>query len=94
MAGRAPLAGPLHVAVQLWLPIPGTWSAGRAQAARRGRILPGRWPELDTVVKAACRLLTGIAFADDAQIARLSVVKGYADRPDLVITVWPLAEAV
>ena len=44
-----------------------------------GRLLPTKKPDIDNVVKAVADAIQGVAYRDDVQIIRLTVVKTYAE---------------
>jgi Holliday junction resolvase RusA-like endonuclease len=75
-AGCIPLEGPLWVELTFRLPKP-------ASAPKRRRIWPtgARSGDVDKLARACLDPLHGIAFIDDAQIVRLTVVKDYTPTP-------------
>lgn len=81
------LTGPLGVSVAFTLPKP-------KSAPRTRRTYPAKRPDLDKLVRAVLDAMTGVVFADDAQVIALHAVKLYAgdedpalDRPGAVIEV-------
>lgn len=83
MDGRAPLTGAIAVEVIAWFPIPQSWSKKRKLAAR---FHTGR-PDADNILKAIGDGLNGVIWADDSQIAEVSIHKRYAGRPCVAVTV-------
>jgi hypothetical protein len=65
-----PLSGPLAVSVAFTLPKP-------KSAPKTRRTYPCKRPDLDKLVRAVLDAMTGIVFADDAQVVRLSARKCY-----------------
>ncbi len=86
MKGQPPATGPVHLAVVATFAIPRSWSKARRAAAH--------WhistPDGDNVLKEVADALKGIAWADDAQVARWSIEKVYGEWPDVAVTVTPL----
>lgn len=93
LAGTGPLVtsptllGPLLLSVAFTMPKP-------KSAPKTRRTWPDRRPDLDKLVRAVMDALTGIVFADDAQVIRLQAAKSYPgeeefalDRPGAAITV-------
>lgn len=77
MHGRAPITGPVHLAVCATYRPPASWSQRKKDAAM-GRPKTTK-PDLDNVVKLSDALI-GICFADDAQIASIEARKIYGDQ--------------
>ena len=79
--------GPLRCRATFYLTRP----ASRRKAERH----PDRKPDLDKLIRAALDALTGVWFADDAQICELELAKVYAEpgeRPRLELEITPLEE--
>ena len=68
MRGRDLLRGPLSVMLTLYLP--------RPKSAGRGT-WPAKRPDIDKLARGCLDAMTGIAFADDAQIVTLTARKLY-----------------
>jgi len=75
---EAPLEGPLSMHINLYLPIPASWSKSKTIDAACGKIMPTSRPDVDNYAKAVLDSLNGIAYADDSQVVDLRVVKQYA----------------
>ena len=73
-----PLEGPLSMHINLYLPIPASWSKQKTIDAACGKILPTSRPDVDNYAKAVLDALNGIAYSDDSQVVDLRVVKQYA----------------
>lgn len=89
MRGRAPLTGPLAVAVTARLPIPKSFSRKKHADAAAGLILPIVKPDFDNIAKVL-DALNKVVWIDDAQVARFRIDKLYCDIPSLEITVEEL----
>ena len=94
MAGRDPLEGPLDVTWVFLVRRPrGHFGTGR----NFDRLKPGAprhpttKPDVTKLVRAAEDALTGVVWADDAQIVRQRAEKRYGN-PGLVVTVTPIGE--
>ena len=75
---EAPLEGPLSMHINLYLPIPASWSKQKTIDAACGKMMPTSRPDVDNYAKAVLDSLNGIAYADDSQVVDLRVVKQYA----------------
>lgn len=75
MAGAAPIATPLSVAIKLF---------------RKIKIASRRFGDCDNHCKAVLDALNGVVFADDAQVTKLSAEKFYSDCPHLEIEIQPV----
>lgn len=93
MNHRPPLDGALRMEVNVWLPVPTSWSKKKQSEALAGIVVPTKRPDVDNYAKAALDGCAGIVFRDDAQITRLCVEKGYSSSARLVINVYPVAGA-
>ncbi len=86
MHGEPPLSGSLAVEVNVYLPVPKSLSAKKAQLALDGRMRPITRPDLDNYIKQI-DALNGVCWLDDSQIVTLSATKWYSDRPRVEITI-------
>lgn len=86
-----PLSGPVALGVEELRVVPKSWPASRREAALLGHDSewPGK-PDIDNVVKAIMDALTGVAWADDAQVVRLDASKRYGLEDCVEITVGPV----
>lgn len=90
MDGRTPIEGAVALSVHASFPIPASWPKKRQAAAREGRELHTKKPDLDNVLKAIKDGLNGIVWKDDSQVAILRECrKGYSDKPGVVVIVEP-----
>lgn len=90
MKGAQPYAGAISLGVVTYMPIP-------ASASQKKRIAMAgtnhiKKPDVDNVLKAVLDGLNGIAFHDDAQVARLHACKLYSSEPRVEVTVVEIAE--
>lgn len=79
--------GPLRIRATFYLQ--------RPKSRRKADRHPDRKPDIDKLARAALDALTGVWFADDAQICELELAKRYAEpgeRPRLEIEATPLEE--
>ena len=86
-AENAAYAGPAAVTVIEFRAIPKSWSKKRHEAARNGVILPLTKPDTDNVLKGIKDALTGVLWADDAQVVHDMVMKFYDDEPYVTVQV-------
>ena len=91
----APLGVPIIFDARFYLPIPESYTRQEELAAREGRLRPTGKPDLDNWLKLPMDALSGILYADDAQVVGFGESgKFYADTPKLVrleLRVWRLA---
>jgi Holliday junction resolvase RusA-like endonuclease len=87
MAGRAPLKRPIALAVDIYMPIPASWSKKRHQLAVCGLIGATTKPDWDNVSKLTADALNGIIYDDDKQIVRAMVTKQYGLIPRVEVRV-------
>lgn len=77
----------LRVSIVFGMPIPKSTSKRKAQLMANGTIKHTKKADIDNLAKAVLDGLNGIAWADDSQIERLSVMKEYAKEPYVYIYV-------
>jgi Holliday junction resolvase RusA-like endonuclease len=70
MLGLEPLTGPLQLCVTVLRPAPKSWPKRRAT-----EIWDTRRPDFDNLGKTVADALNGIAYGDDAQIAKANIEK-------------------
>lgn len=87
MAGRAPLAGPVEILLELRMPIPVSWSKKKQVAASAGQVRATKKPDSGNVQKAIEDAMNEIVYVDDAQIVVTTVRKLYHAEPCVVIAV-------
>jgi Holliday junction resolvase RusA-like endonuclease len=91
MAGREPSKLPIYLGCTFCLEIPRSWSKREKAAALTEARLPTSRPDLDNFAKGVKDALTGIAYADDAQVVILQLRKVYAAIPSTEIQVREIA---
>lgn len=101
LAGRPPMDGPVEVTVAFAMPRPGYhFGSGRNAGVLKATapMYVDKKPDIDKLTRSTLDALTEArVFKDDAQVAALNVVKGYAtdpQKPGAHITVVPLLDAV
>lgn len=72
------MIGPVELMIAIEVEPAASWPKKRRAEALAGRIIPTKKPDLDNVVKLIGDALNGIAWLDDAQIARVTAAKAYA----------------
>lgn len=90
MAGASPYAGAVVMEVTARFAIPVSWSKRKRAEAAAGVVRPTGKPDCDNLLKAIGDGLNGIAYRDDAQVVRASIVKLYAETPGVDIIVEAL----
>jgi Holliday junction resolvase RusA-like endonuclease len=86
MVNRALIAGPVHVQVCAYVPIPKGWSKRKRELALAGELRPVVKPDWDNYAKV-CDALNAVVWIDDKQVIDGRVEKFYSERPRLRIVV-------
>jgi crossover junction endodeoxyribonuclease RusA len=90
MHGKPMFAGPLHLSVVFYFPRPKShYGTGRNANVLKPNApsLHRVKPDIDKLLRAVGDSLSGIAFQDDSQIARVVAVKAYGSPPRAEVTV-------
>lgn len=86
MAGQEPFAGPVEMVVRATYLIPKSWPRKKADTAK--------WrtskPDADNLAKIIADAINTIVFADDAQVASLTVQKVYGPLAGVTVSVSTL----
>jgi Holliday junction resolvase RusA-like endonuclease len=88
MGSMAPLDEALTVFIEVFVPIPASWSKKAQEAARRGDVMPESKPDGDNYQKIAGDALNKIVWVDDSSIVMWQCLKRYSDFPRMRISVW------
>lgn len=84
-------AGPceqaLKLSVEVYLPIPQSWSKKKQDSAALGQLRPCARPDVDNFAKAVLDGLNGIVWRDDAQVVELTASKHYSISPRIDVLV-------
>lgn len=91
--GTPRVPGPVAVRVAFVVAIPKGKPRAWREAAAAGRILPTSKPDWDNLAKLVSDALNGLAWADDAEVARAEVVKVYGAEPCTLVEWWQLTPA-
>lgn len=70
---------PLAMYITAYYPIPASTAKKDKQLIATGKIFPTKKPDADNVAKVICDALNGVAYGDDTQIVKLSIVKAYTE---------------
>lgn len=87
MAGKALLTRPVALHIDMYMPIPGSWSKKRQQLAYAGLIGATTKPDIDNVIKGLADSMNGIVFIDDKQIVSLTASKQYGLIPRVEVRI-------
>ena len=82
--GNAPIA--MHVTA--YYPIPKSTSKANRAKMLCNEIYPTKKPDFDNIGKIITDALNGIAYHDDAQIVRFTLLKYYAESPRVEVCMW------
>ena len=68
---------PLEMRIRAYCKVPQSASKAKRADMLSGMIRPTKTPDADNIAKIICDALNGVAYHDDAQIARIAVEKYY-----------------
>lgn len=91
MRGRPLFSGPVELKLQLFFPIPKSWSKKAREAARLGQIVPTKKPDSSNCLKAVEDGFTGAVWVDDCQVVDHHITKRFSETPCVIAIVTPLA---
>ena len=94
-AGVTLIEGPVSLDLTAMCAIPTSWSKRKRAEALAGAAWAVRKPDIDNVAKLVGDALNGIAWADDAQIARITGERRWAcdGQERLVVIIKPAGDA-
>ena len=70
---------PLAMYITAYYPIPKSTTKKDRQLICSGKLYPTKKPDADNVAKVICDALNGVAYGDDTQIIKLSILKAYTE---------------
>lgn len=82
---------PLCVKVDIYLPIPKSWSKKKHQDAMDGKVVPTKKPDIDNVCKCILDAMNKVVYVDDAQIVDFYAKKRYWFKPRVDVQVSVIA---
>ena len=88
-AGATVLEGPVIVLIQVYLPIPKSFSQKRRMEALNRVTRPMPKGDIDNIAKQVMDALNGIAYGDDRQVTDLAISRFYAQEPSISVIVGP-----
>lgn len=84
------IRGPVEMKVQMFYPIPKSWSKKKKEAARLGQIVPTKKPDSSNVLKSVEDGFTGAVWFDDCQVVDHHITKRFSEEPCVIAIVTPL----
>ena len=90
MRGMGLMTRPVKIDIQIFLPIPTSYSKAKAQACREGKTVPTKKPDWENVAKSVCDAFNGVVWLDDSQVTDAHVSKRFSDSPCVVASVTEL----
>lgn len=78
------LETPIEATVFAYYKIPKSYSKKRIQSILEGREYPTKKPDADNIAKIVLDSLNGIAFKDDSQVIKLTVIKRWTEEMERV----------
>lgn len=76
---------PLRATIYAFFALPKSETKKRKEQMLRGCLLPTKKPDCDNVAKLVLDALNGVVYYDDAQVTSLSIQKGFAETPRIVV---------
>lgn len=90
MRGMEPMTRPVKIDIQIFLPIPASYTKAKAQSCREGKTVPTKKPDWENVAKSVCDAFNGVVWLDDSQVTDAHVSKRFSDSPCVVASVTEL----
>lgn len=87
MKSKQPMTGGVKLTVRFYFAIPKSWTLTKKAQATAGQLRHTKKPDTDNLVKAVLDGMTGVIFADDAQIDSIVASKHYSTQERTEITV-------
>lgn len=84
------IRGPVELKLEIFMPIPASYSKGKATRCRAGQVVPTKKPDIDNIIKAVCDAFNGVVWVDDTQVTDLVVSKRFGDEPCVLAIVTAL----
>ena len=82
---------PVQLNMDIFVPIPKSWSKIKRARALNGVEYPTTKPDIDNVAKAVFDAMNGIVFQDDKQIINHCITKRYSDNPRVEVRVYEVS---
>ncbi len=79
--------GPIEVKIIFQMPIPKGYPKRVIRQIEEGTLKHTKKPDVDNLGKAVLDALNGVAFTDDSNITRLTLVKRYSQYPGITMTI-------
>jgi len=90
-AGRyEAFSGPVELKLQIFLPIPISYTKRKKEEARAQLMVPTKKPDFDNVVKAVCDAFNGIVWNDDTQVVDCHITKRFGEEPCVIAIITAL----
>lgn len=90
MRGRDVMTAPVELKLQVFLPIPTSWSQKKQHLARIGKIVPTKKPDTSNVLKAVEDGFKGVVWIDDCYVVDHHMTKRFSDTPCVMVQVTAL----
>lgn len=90
--GHEPLAAdvPVRAVINAYYSMPKSASKRKQMSMLWGWLRPVKKPDCDNIAKIVCDALNGIVYYDDSQIVELTVIKKYAETPQVDVKIEAL----
>ena len=84
------MRGPVELKLQIFFPIPASWSKKKKEMARLGQIVPTKKPDSSNVLKSVEDGFNEIVWLDDCYVVDHHITKRFSDNPCVIAVVTPL----
>jgi Holliday junction resolvase RusA-like endonuclease len=91
-APETPLEGALLLVVDIYRPIPKSFSKKKTAQAEAGEIRPTTKPDVDNYIKTIKDALKNIMWRDDSQVVEVVARKWYSQKPRIEVEIQPLEQ--
>jgi Holliday junction resolvase RusA-like endonuclease len=92
MEGRPLINGALAMVIQVFLPVPPSWSDKKRQECLDQKIFPAVRPDLDNIEKSVLDACQCVVYPNDSQVVVKHAMKLYSEKPLLRIKVFTMKE--
>jgi len=87
MKGKDILDCPVSANLNIYMPIPKSWSLKKNTLAMNGDIRPTIKPDIDNIIKVVFDAINKIVWMDDKQVVYSSVKKEYSNKPRILVQI-------
>jgi Holliday junction resolvase RusA-like endonuclease len=79
------LSGAIEITIRCFFKVAKSASMTKWQKCIQGYLFPTKKPDLDNIMKVVCDSLNKVAYEDDCQIVKATLIKAYGDVPRIQV---------